>query len=231
MTIEKIVGENINKHFKASGLNITHFAQKISVQNGNYARRVLSGDVSIGIGKLHKIAANALDVSVLDLLEGVNDLKKPIEKKEKPKLKPTLSKADKQALRKRLLSLIGTGDAWTENEAINQEVKSITRILCGGREHVKTLTGTQKQIIHLLKKGLDNGKVSEQVDCSREYVAVINRQLKNNVYEDYTRGLYQVEVNILKLIKEGLGVREIADKLNISEGDVKNTLEELEGLS
>ena len=188
----------------------------------------MSGDVSIGIGKLHKIA-NALDVSVLDLLEGVNELKKPVEKKEKPKLKPTLSKADKQALRKRLLSLIGTGDAWTENEAINQEVKSITRILCGGREHVKTLTGTQKQIIHLLKKGLDNGKVSERVDCSREYVAVINRQLKNNVYEDYISGLYQVEVNILKLIKEGLDVREIANKLNISEDDVKNALEELEG--
>ena len=229
MTIERIVGENINKHFEASGLNITHFARKISVQNGNYARRVLSGEVSIGIGKLHKIA-NALDVSVLDLLEGVNELKKPAEKKEKPKLKPTLSKADKQALRKRLLSLMGTSDAWTENEAINQEVKSITRILCGGREHVKTLTGTQKQIIHLLKKGLDNGKVSEQVDCSREYVAVINRQLKNNVYEGCISDLYQVEVNILKLHSDGLGVREIADKLNISEDDVKNALEELEWL-
>ena len=35
MTIEKIVGENIEKHFQASGLNITHFAKKISVQNGN----------------------------------------------------------------------------------------------------------------------------------------------------------------------------------------------------
>ena len=229
MTIEKIVGENINKHFQASGLNITHFARKISVQNGSYAKRVLSGDVSIGIGKLHKIA-NALDVSVLDLLEGVNDLKKPIEKKEKPKLKPMLSKAEKRALRKRWLSLIGTGDAWTENEAINQEVKSITRILCGGREHVKTLTGTQKQIIQLLKKGLDNGKVSERVDCSREYVAVINRQLKNNVYEDYINDLYQVEVNILKLHSDGLGVREIANKLNISTDDVKNTLEELEWL-
>ena len=228
MTIEKIVGENINKHFQASGLNITRFARKISVQNGNYARRVLSGDVSIGIGKLHKIA-NALDVSVLDLLEGVNELKRPIEKKEKPKPKPMLSKAEKRALRKRWLSLIGTGDAWTENEAINQEVKSITRILCGGREHVKTLTGTQKQIIHLLKKGLDNGKVSEQVDCSREYVAVINRQLKNNVYEGYISDLYQVEVNILKLHSEGLDAREIANKLNISEDDVKNTLEELEG--
>lgn len=34
MTIEKIVGENINKHFQASGLNITHFSKKISVQNG-----------------------------------------------------------------------------------------------------------------------------------------------------------------------------------------------------
>ena len=229
MTIEKIVGENINKHFQASGLNITHFARKISVQNGNYARRVLSGDVSIGIGKLHKIA-NALDVSVLDLLEGVNELKKPVEKKEKPKLKPTLSKADKQALRKRLLSLIGIGDAWTENEAINQEVKSITRILCGGREHVKTLTGTQKQIIHLLKKGLDNSQVLKQIGCSRDYVAVINRQLKNNVYEDYTSGLYQVEVNILKLHSDGLDVNEIANKLNISEDDVKNTLEELEWL-
>ena len=228
MTIEKIVGENINKHFQASGLNITRFARKISVQNGNYARRVLSGDVSIGIGKLHKIA-NALDVSVLDLLEGVNELKRPIEKKEKPKPKPMLSKAEKRALRKRWLSLIGTGDAWTENEAINQEVKSITRILCGGREHVKTLTGTQKQIIHLLKKGLDNGKVSEQVDCSREYVAVINRQLKNNVYEGYISDLYQVEVNILKLHSDGLDVRGIANKLNISRDDVKNTLEELEG--
>ena len=228
MTIEKIVGENINKHFQASGLNITHFARKISVQNGSYARRVLSGDVSIGIGKLHKIA-NALDVSVLDLLEGVNELKRPIEKKEKPKPKPMLSKAEKRALRKRWLSLIGTGDAWTEDEAINQEVKSITRILCGGREHVKTLTGTQKQIIHLLKKGLDNGKVSERVDCSREYVAVINRQLKNNVYEDYISDLYQVEVNILKLHSDGLDAREIANKLNISADDVKNTLEELEG--
>ena len=228
MTNEKIVGENINKHFQASGLNITRFARKISVQNGNYARRVLSGDVSIGIGKLHKIA-NALDVSVLDLLEGVNELKRPIEKKEKPKPKPMLSKAEKRALRKRWLSLIGTGDAWTEDEAINQEVKSITRILCGGREHVKTLTGTQKQIIHLLKKGLDNGKVSERVDCSREYVAVINRQLKNNVYEDYISDLYQVEVNILKLHSDGLDAREIANKLNISADDVKNTLEELEG--
>ena len=229
MSIEKIVGENINKHFQASGLNITHFAKKISVQNGNYARRVLSGEVSIGIGKLHKIA-NALDVSVLDLLEGVNDLKKPVEKKEKPKLKPTLSKSDKQALRKRLLSLIGTGDAWAENEAINQEVKSITRILCGGREHVKTLTGTQKRIIHLLKKGLDNGKVSKQVDCSREYVAVINRELKRGAYEGYISDLYQVEVNILKLYSDGLNVLEIANKLNISEDDVKNTLEELEGV-
>ena len=229
MTIEKIVGENINKHFQASGLNITHFARKISVQNGNYARRVLSGEVSIGIGKLHKIA-NALDVSVLDLLEGVNELKKPTEKKEKPKLKPTLSKADKQALRKRLLSLMGTNDAWTENEAISQEVKSITRVLCGGREHVKTLTGTQKQIIHLLKKGFDNSRVMKQVGCSRDYVAVINRQLKNNVYEDYINDLYQVEVNILKLHSDGLDVREIADKLNISEDDVKNTLEELEGV-
>ena len=228
MTIEKIVGENINKHFKASGLNITHFARKISVQNGSYAKRVLSGEVSIGIGKLHKIA-NALDVSVLDLLEGVNELKKPVEKKEKPKLKQTLSKAEKRALRKRWLSLIGTGDAWAENEVINEEVKSITRILCGGREHVKTLTGTQKQIIHLLKKGLDNGKVSEQVDCSRQYVAVINRQLKNNVYEGYINDLYQVEVNILKLHSEGLDVREIANKLNISTDDVKNALEELEG--
>ena len=229
MTIEKIVGENINKHFKASGLNITHFARKISVQNGSYAKRVLSGEVSIGIGKLHKIA-NALDVSVFDLLEGVNELKKPVEKKEKPKLKQTLSKAEKRALRKRWLSLIGTGDAWAENEVINQEVKSITRILCGGREHIKTLTGTQKQIIHLLKKGLDNGKVSDQVGCSREYVAVINRQLKNNVYEGYINDLYQVEVNILKLHSEGLDVREIANKLNIHEDDVKNTLEELEWL-
>ena len=228
MTIEKIVGENINKHFKASGLNITHFARKISVQNGSYAKRVLSGEVSIGIGKLHKIA-NALDVSVLDLLEGVNELKKPVEKKEKPKLKQTLSKAEKRALRKRWLSLIGTGDAWAENEVINEEVKSITRILCGGREHVKTLTGTQKQIIHLLKKGLDNGKVSDQVGCSREYVAVINRQLKNNVYDDYINDLYQVEVNILKLHSDGLDVREIANKLNIREDDVKNALEELEG--
>ena len=227
MTIEKIVGENINKHFKASGLNITHFARKISVQNGSYAKRVLSGEVSIGIGKLHKIA-NALDVSVLDLLEGVNELKKPVEKKEKPKLKQTLSKAEKRALRKRWLSLIGTGDAWAENEVINEEVKSITRILCGGREHVKTLTGTQKQIIHLLKKGLDNGKVSDQVGCSREYVAVINRQLKNNVYEGYISDLYQVELNILKLHSEGLDVREIANKLNIREDDVKNALEELE---
>ena len=228
MTIEKIVGENINKHFKASGLNITHFARKISVQNGSYAKRVLSGEVSIGIGKLHKIA-NALDVSVLDLLEGVNELKKPVEKKEKPKLKQTLSKAEKRSLRKRWLSLIGTGDAWAENEVINEEVKSITRILCGGREHVKTLTGTQKQIIHLLKKGFDNSRVLKQVGCSRDYVAVINRQLKNNVYEGYTSDLYQVEVNILKLHSEGLDVREIANKLNISEDDVKNALEELEG--
>ena len=102
--------------------------------------------------------------------------------------------------------------------------------MCGGREHIKTLTGTQKQIIHLLKKGLDNGKVSERVDCSREYVAVINRQLKNNVYEDYISGLYQIEVNILKLHSDGLGVNEIEFKLNISADDVKNTLEELEGL-
>ena len=228
MTIEKIVGENIDKHFKASGLNITHFARKISVQNGSYAKRVLSGEVSIGIGKLHKIA-NALDVSVFDLLEGVNELKKPVEKKEKPKLKQTLSKAEKRALRKRWLSLIGTGDAWAENEVINEEVKSITRILCGGREHVKTLTGTQKQIIHLLKKGFDNSRVLKQVGCSRDYVAVINRQLKNNVYEGYISDLYQVELNILKLHSEGLDVREIANKLNICEDDVKNALEELEG--
>ena len=98
MTIEKIVGENINKHFQSSGLNITHFARKISVQNGNYARRVLSGDVSIGIGKLHKIA-NALDVSVLDLLEGVNELKKPVEKKEKPKPKSMFSSEDTNSSR------------------------------------------------------------------------------------------------------------------------------------
>ena len=94
MSIQKIVGENINKHFKASGLNITHFARKISVQNGNYARRVLSGDVSIGIGKLHKIA-NALDVSVLDLLEGVNELKKASGKEREAKAETNAIKSGK----------------------------------------------------------------------------------------------------------------------------------------
>ena len=42
--------------------------------------------------------------------------------------------------------------------------------------------------------------------------------------------MYQVEVNILKLHSDGLDVRGIANKLNISEDDVKNALEELEGL-
>lgn len=229
MTIEKIVGDNIEKYFKISGMTLSNFGKQIDTPNTTYVRRMFSGEVSIGIGKLHKIAT-ALDVSVLDLLEGVNDLKKPIEKKEKPKLKPTLSKVDKQALRKRLLSLIGTNDAWAENETVSREVKNITRILGGGREHVKTLTGTQKQIIHLLKKGLDNSRVMKKVGCSRDYVAVINRQLKNNVYDDYISGLYQVEVNILKLHSDSLDVREIANKLNISTDDVKNALEELEGL-
>lgn len=71
--IERIVGRNIHSYYKASGLNITSFANLIGVNDTTYVRRIFEGTVSIGIGKLGKIA-EALEVKVIDLVEDWSDL-------------------------------------------------------------------------------------------------------------------------------------------------------------
>lgn len=230
MTIEKIVGENIEKYFKISGMTLTNFGKQIDTPNTTYLRKMFSGEVSIGIGKLHKVAS-VLNVTVNELVEGAEKLD-PLFSTRAPKVQRELTKEHKHALRKRLSELIGTQDVWKgvkENEA---EVQRIRLILWGREEKAKDVTARQKQIIHVLIQNdrLTNAEVGRQVGCTREYVASIRREFKRGAYEGYISGLYQVEVNILKLHSDGLDVREIANKLNISEGDVKNTLEELEGL-
>ena len=230
MTIEKIVGKNIEKHFKASGLSITEFGKRIDTPNTTYVRKMFLGDVSIGIGKLHKVAS-VLNVAVNDLVEGAEKLE-PLFSTRAPKVQRELTKEHKHALRKRLSELIGTQDAWKDAKENEAEIQRIRLILWGREEKAKDVTASQKRIIHQLVQNdrLSNADIGRRVGCTREYVASIRREFKRGAYDGYTSGLYQVEVNILKLIKEGLGVREIANKLNISEDDVKNTLEELEGL-
>lgn len=231
MKIEQIVGRNIEKHFIASGLNITNFSKKISVTNGKYTKRIMDGEISINIGKLSKIA-KALDVGIFDLLEGADnpDLI-DFEVEEKPKKKSELTKAEKKTLWDRLVSLTAIEGAWERNEQTKQEVYQIRKLLGWRNPPQSELTVKQKQIIHALKKGLNNQEASEKLGCTSEYVASINRQFKNGVYKDYLSKLYQVEVNVLELYSNGLDTQEIAFKLNISEDDVKNALEELEGLA
>ena len=173
MTIERIVGENIEKYFKISGMTLTNFGKQIDTPNTTYIRKMFSGDVSIG-----------------------------------------------------------TQDAWKDVKENEAEIQRLRLILWGREEKVKDVTARQKQIIHQLVQNdrLSNAEVGRIVGCTREYVASIRRELKRGAYDGYTSGLYQVEVNILKLHSEGLDVREIANKLNISTDDAKNALEELEGL-
>lgn len=230
MTIEKIVGENIEKYFKISGMTLSNFGKQIDTPNTTYVRRMFSGDVSIGIGKLHKVAS-VLNVAVNDLVEGAEKLE-PLFSTRAPKVQRELTKEHKHALRKRLSELIGTQDAWKDVKENETEIQRLRLVLWGREEKAKDVTAKQKQIIHQLIQNdrLTNAEVGRQVGCTREYVASVRRELKNNVYEDYINDLYQVEVNILKLVKEGLDVREIEFKLNISADDVKSALEELEGL-
>lgn len=230
MTIEKIVGDNIEKYFKISGMTLSNFGKQIDTPNTTYVRRMFSGDVSIGIGKLHKVAS-VLNVAVNDLVEGSEKLE-PLFSTKAPKVQRELTKEHKHALRKRLSELIGTQDAWKDVKENETEIQRLRLVLWGREEKAKDVTAKQKQIIHQLIQNdrLTNAEVGRQVGCTREYVASVRRELKNNVYEDYINDLYQVEVNILKLVKEGLDVNEIEFKLNISEDDVKNALEELEGL-
>ena len=68
MTIEKIIGANVEAYYKESGLSITNFAHSIGVNDTTYVRRIFTGDVSIGVGKLESIA-DALGVKVIDLVE------------------------------------------------------------------------------------------------------------------------------------------------------------------
>lgn len=227
MTIEKIVGENIEKYFKISGMTLSNFGKQIDTPNTTYVRKMFSGDVSIGIGKLHKVAS-VLNVAVNDLVEGSDKLE-PLFSTRAPKVQRELTKEHKHALRKRLSELIGTQDAWKDVKENETEIQRLRLVLWGREEKAKEVTAKQKQIIHQLIQNdrLTNAEVGRQVACTREYVASVRRELKNNVYDDYINDLYQVEVNILKLHSNGLDVREIANKLNISTDDVKNTLEEL----
>ena len=230
MTIEKIVGENIEKYFLISGMTLTNFGKQIDTPNTTYLRKMFSGEVSIGIGKLHKVAS-VLNVTVNELVEGAEKLV-PLFSIRAPKVQRELTKEHKHALRKRLSELIGMQDAWKDVKGNEAEIQRIRLILWGREEKVKDVTARQKQIIHVLLQNdrLTNAEVGRRVGCTREYVASIRREFKRGAYEDYTSGLYQVEVNILKLVQEGLDVNEIANKLNISTDDVKNALEELEGL-
>lgn len=230
MTIEKIVGENIEKYFKISGMTLSNFGKQIDTPNTTYVRRMFSGDVSIGIGKLHKVAS-VLNVAVNDLVEGSEQLE-PLFSTRAPKVQRELTKEHKHALRKRLSELIGTQDAWKDVKENETEIQRLRLVLWGREEKAKDVTAKQKQIIHQLIQNdrLSNSEVGRRVACTREYVASVRRELKNNVYEDYINDLYQVEVNILKLHSDGLDVREIAKKLNTSADDVKNVLEELEWL-
>ena len=230
MTIEKIVGENIEKYFKISGMTLSNFGKQIDTPNTTYIRKMFSGDVSIGIGKLHKVAS-VLNVTVNDLIEGAEKLE-PLFSTKAPKVQRELTKEHKHALRKRISELIGTQDAWKDVKENEAEIQRIRLILWGREEKVKDVTARQKQIIHQLIQNdrLSNAEVGRLVGCTREYVASIRREFKRGAYDGYTSDLYQVEVNILKLRSEGLDVREIANKLNIREDDVKNALEELEWL-
>ena len=230
MTIEKIVGENIEKYFLISGMTLTNFGKQIDTPNTTYLRKMFSGEVSIGIGKLHKVAS-VLNVAVNDLVEGAEKLE-PLFSTKAPKVQRELTKEHKHALRKRISELIGTQDAWKDVKENEAEIQRIRLILWGREEKVKDVTARQKQIIHQLIQNdrLSNAEVGRLVGCTREYVASIRREFKRGAYEGYTSDLYQVEVNILKLHSEGLDVREIANKLNIREDDVKNALEELEWL-
>ena len=230
MTIEKIVDENIEKYFKISGMTLSNFGKQIDTPNTTYIRKMFSGDVSIGIGKLHKVAS-VLNVTVNDLIEGAEKLE-PLFSTKAPKVQRELTKEHKHALRKRISELIGTQDAWKDVKENEAEIQRIRLILWGREEKVKDVTARQKQIIHQLIQNdrLSNAEVGRLVGCTREYVASIRREFTRGAYEGYTSDLYQVEVNILKLHSEGLDVREIANKLNIREDDVKNALEELEWL-
>lgn len=230
MTIEKIVGENIEKYFKISGMTLSNFGKQIDTPNTTYVRRMFSGEVSIGIGKLHKVAS-VLNVAVNDLVEGSEKLE-PLFSTRAPKVQRELTKEHKHALRKRLYELIGTQDAWKDVGESEAEIQRLRLVLWGREEKAKEVTAKQKQIIHQLIQNdrLSNSEVGRQVACTREYVASVRRELKNNVYEDYINDLYKVEVNILELHSDGLNVRQIANKLNISADDVKNALEELEWL-
>ena len=227
MTIEKIVGENIEKYFLISGMTLTNFGKQIDTPNTTYLRKMFSGEVSIGIGKLHKVAS-VLNVAVNDLVEGAEKLE-PLFSTKAPKVQRELTKEHKHALRKRLSELTGTQDAWKDVKENEAEIQRIRLILWGREEKVKDVTARQKQIIHQLVQNdrLTNADIGRRVGCTREYVASIRREFKRGAYEGYISGLYRIEVNILKLIKEGLDVNEIANKLNISEDDVKNALEEL----
>ena len=68
MSIEEIIGANVEDLYHESGLNITNFAHLIGVNDTTYVRRIFTGDVSIGVGKLESIA-DALGVKVIDLVE------------------------------------------------------------------------------------------------------------------------------------------------------------------
>ena len=229
MTIEKIVGKNIEKHFKTSGLSITEFGKRIDTPNTTYVRKMFLGEVSIGIGKLHKVAST-LEVTVLDLVEGSEKLDSVLSKRA-TQGDYVLTKEHKKQLRDRLLELIGTQDVWDANEEVHAEVKEIRKVLFGSKEIDKFVTNKQKQIIHmLLSQETTNAEVARKLNCSREYVASVRRGIKKNIYEDYLSNAYQDDVNILALHSNGLDKREIAFKLNLSEEEVKNALEELEWL-
>ena len=225
MTIEKIVGENIEKYFLISGMTLTNFGKQIDTPNTTYLRKMFSGEVSIGIGKLHKVAS-VLNVAVNDLVEGAEKLE-PLFSTKAPKVQRELTKEHKHALRKRLYELIGMQDAWKDVKENEAEIQRLRLVLWGREEKAKDVTARQKQIIHQLVQNdrLSNADIGRRVGCTREYVASISREFKRGAYDGYISDLYQVEVNILKLHSDGLDAWEIANKLNISQDDVKNALE------
>ena len=137
-----------------------------------------------------------------------------------------ISRAEKKQKRDLMLKLMNENEDWEDNEVIRKQIQSLADEHPGQVNHKsKPVTKLKRHIIHLLKRGIATKEISEAVACTPQYVTVTAGELRNGAYSNYLDGVYLKELTILSLHREGLDVKRISVKMQLSQGVVEEVIE------
>lgn len=91
---------------------------------------------------------------------------------------------NKKDVRRKMLSLMGTSNAWAKDTTIRKRVQVLGRELVGENSKKKP-TKLQRNIIKLLKQGKYLSQIADELSCSEIYAYEIKERWKAGEWDDF----------------------------------------------